>query len=39
MERVFHESGKTEVLADIPVLVPLCNAENEGNAVGSDYDF
>jgi hypothetical protein len=39
MERVFDESGKTEVLADKPVLVPLCNAEDEGNAVGSDFYF
>lgn len=30
------ESGNTEVLADKRVLVPLCNAEDEGNA---DFDF
>jgi hypothetical protein len=36
---VFYESGKAEVLADKPVLVPLCNAEDEGNAVGSDFVF
>jgi hypothetical protein len=39
VEHVFGESGKTEVLGDKPVLVPLCNAEDEGNAFGSDFDF
>jgi hypothetical protein len=39
VERVCDESAKTEVLGDKPVLVPPCNAEDEGNAVGSDFDF
>jgi hypothetical protein len=39
MERVFDESGKTEVLGSKPVLVPHCNAEDGGNAVDSGFYF
>ena len=37
VERVFDESGQTEVLAGKPVLLPLCNTKDEGNPVGSDF--
>jgi hypothetical protein len=29
----------TEVLGGKPVLLPLCNAEDEGSAVDSDFYF